>query len=175
MFVDLTVAVQVGVVASALLFVKRMAEVTSIEGVTTEIRDGDPTEDPNEISQIGKRHRWDTVRSLRASMFTQSTDPSSSVAPANSTTFSVRLATPPKALILRMRDVPAIDATGIHALEQMVKKCRSHGTTVILTEMRSQPLRAVVRAGKLERFGGRQNLAKSLDVALERAREIVGG
>jgi hypothetical protein len=45
---------------------------------------------------------------------------------------------------------------------------------VILTEMRTQPLRAIVRAGKLETFGGRQSLAKTLDVALDRAREILG-
>jgi len=83
------------------------------------------------------------------------------------------IAKPPKVFILRMRNVPAIDATGIHALEQMAKKCRHDGTTMILTEIRQQPLRAIVRARKLELFGGRQNLAKSLDVALERAAQLL--
>ena len=84
------------------------------------------------------------------------------------------IAKAPKVLILRMKHVPAIDATGIHALEQMAKKCRHQGTTLILTEIQMQPLRAIVRAGKLAMFGGRQNLAKSVEIALERAREVIG-
>ena len=80
--------------------------------------------------------------------------------------------TPPRVFILRMRNTPAIDATGIHALEQMAKKCAHQGTTLILCEMRQQPLRAIVRARKLELFG-RRNLAKTLDIALERAREVL--
>jgi len=79
---------------------------------------------------------------------------------------------PPKAFILRMRNVPAIDATGIHALEQMAKKCRHQGTAMILCEIRQQPLRAIVRARKLESFG-RRNLAKTLDIALQRAGEVL--
>jgi len=84
------------------------------------------------------------------------------------------IAKPPKVFILRMRNVPAIDATGIHALEQMAKKCRHEGTTLILTEIRQQPLRALVRARKLEAVGGRENLAKSIEVALARAAEVLG-
>jgi sulfate permease, SulP family len=83
------------------------------------------------------------------------------------------IAKPPKVFILRMKNVPAIDATGIYALERMAKKCRHEGTTLILTEIREQPLRAIVRARKLELFGGRQNLAKTLDIALERARQLL--
>ena len=75
--------------------------------------------------------------------------------------------------ILRMRNVPAIDATGIYAIERMAKKCKHEGTTLILCEIKQQPLRAIVRARKLELFGGRQNLAKSLDIALDRARQVL--
>jgi SulP family sulfate permease len=64
-----------------------------------------------------------------------------------------------------MRNVPAIDATGLHALEQMAKKCRHQGTLLILTEIRPQPFRAIVRT----RVFGRQNLAKTLEVALDYA------
>jgi len=70
-------------------------------------------------------------------------------------------------------NVPAIDATGIYALERMAKRCRHQKTVLILTEIREQPLRAIVRARKLELFGGRQNLAKNLDIALERARQVL--
>jgi SulP family sulfate permease len=85
------------------------------------------------------------------------------------------IARPPKVFILRMRNVPAIDATGIHALEQMSKKCRSQRTTLILTEIGHQPLRAIVRAGKLEALGGRRNLAKTFELALDGARAILAG
>jgi SulP family sulfate permease len=73
-----------------------------------------------------------------------------------------------------MRNVPAIDATGLHALEQMARRCAAQGTTLLLTEIASQPLRAIVRARKLEAFGGREHLAKTLDLALDRAEAIVG-
>jgi SulP family sulfate permease len=72
-----------------------------------------------------------------------------------------------------MRNVPAIDATGLHALEQMAKKSRAQGTTLILTEVRQQPLRAIVRARKLEALGGREHLAKTLELALDRAAHIL--
>ena len=85
------------------------------------------------------------------------------------------IARPPKFFILRMRNVPAIDATGIHALEQMAKKCRHQGTALILTEVGHQPLRAIVRAGKLDAFGGRRHLAKTFEMALDGARQILGG
>lgn len=68
-----------------------------------------------------------------------------------------------------MSHVPAIDPTGIHALEQMAKKCRAQGTALILSEIREQSLRAIVGAQKLETFG---EPAETLDVALVRAREI---
>jgi SulP family sulfate permease len=85
------------------------------------------------------------------------------------------IARPPKVFILRMRNVPAIDATGIHALEQMAKKCRHQGTALILSEIGHQPLRAIVRAGKLDVLGGRKHLAKTFDIAVEGAREIERG
>lgn len=73
---------------------------------------------------------------------------------------------PPKVFILRMRNVPAIDATGIHALEQLALKCRNQGTTLILCEVREQPRSALGRALKAELFANR---AKTLDEALEKA------
>jgi SulP family sulfate permease len=171
-FVDLTVAVQVGIVVAALLFMKRMSDLTVVEGITSELQD--ENDDPNEIaeSRRGKRivagheiPRGVEVYEVNGPFFFGAADKIKSVLTG--------IAKPPKVLILRMRYVPAIDATGIHALEQMAKKCRHEGTTLILTEIRQQPLRALVRARKLEAIGGRQNLAKSIEVALERAAEVL--
>jgi sulfate permease, SulP family len=171
-FVDLTVAVQVGIVVAALLFMKRMSDMTYVEGVSSEIRD--PSEDPSEFTQSRSGKRFVSgheippdveVYEVNGPFFFGAADKIKAVL--------TEIAEPPKVFILRMRNVPAIDATGIHALEQMAKKCRHDGTTMILTEIRQQPLRAIVRARKLELFGGRQNLAKSLDVALERAAQVL--
>ena len=160
-FIDLTVAVQVGVVASALLFMKRMAEVTQIEGITSELRDSDEADHPDELGKIPKGVE---IYEVNGPFFFGAADKLKDV--------MSEIAKPPKVFILRMRHVPAIDATGIHALEQMAKKCRAQGTTLILTEIRRQPLGAIVRAHKLELFG-RRNLAKTLDIALERAAGVI--
>jgi len=170
-FVDLTIAVQVGIVVASLLFMKRMSDITNIEGITSELRDGG--EDPGEITQSrrGKRivsgheiPQGVEVYEVNGPFFFGAADKLKDV--------MTEIDRPPKVFILRMRNVPAIDATGIHALEQMAKKCAHQGTQLILTEVRHQPLRAIVRARKLEVFG-RRNLAKDLDVALARAAEVL--
>jgi SulP family sulfate permease len=171
-FVDLTVAVQVGIVVAALLFMKRMSDMTHVEGLTSGFSDDD--DDPGEIveSRRGKRivegheiPKGVEVYEVNGPFFFGAADKIKDVL--------TEIAKPPKVFILRMRHVPAIDATGIHALEQMAKKCRHEGTTLILTEIGQQPLRALVRARKLEAVGGRENLAKSIEVALERAAEVL--
>ena len=159
-FVDLTVAVQVGVVAAALLFMKRMSEVTQIEGVTDELRDRD--EDPAEAPRVIPKGV--EVYEVNGPFFFGAADKLKDVMGG--------IAKPPKVFILRMRHVPVIDATGIHALEQLAHKCRRQGTTLILSEIRRQPLRALVRAHKLSLFG-RRNLARTLEIALERAGEVL--
>jgi SulP family sulfate permease len=171
-FVDLTVAVQVGIVVAALLFMKRMSDMTYVEGVSSEIRD--PNEDPGEITESRRGKRFVSGHEIPSGVEVYEVNGPFFFGAADKIKAVLNeIAEPPKVFILRMRYVPAIDATGIHALEQMAKKCRHDGTTMILTEIRQQPLRAIVRARKLELFGGRQNLAKSLDVALERAAQVL--
>jgi SulP family sulfate permease len=170
-FVDLTVAVQVGIVMASLLFMKRMSDMTHVEGVTDDLR---ANEDPGEITQARRKRRMLVsgheippgveIYDVNGPFFFGAADKIKDVL--------TEIDTPPRVFILRMRNTPAIDATGIHALEQMAKKCAHQGTTLILCEMRQQPLRAIVRARKLELFG-RRNLAKTLDIALERAREVL--
>jgi SulP family sulfate permease len=171
-FVDLTVAVQVGIVVAALLFMKRMSDMTHVEGLTSGFTDDD--DDPGEITESRRGRRivdgheipkGVEIYEVNGPFFFGAADKIKDVL--------TEIAKPPKVFILRMRYVPAIDATGIHALEQMAKKCRHEGTTLILTEIRQQPLRALVRARKLEVVGGRENLAKSIEVALARAAEVL--
>jgi SulP family sulfate permease len=170
-FVDLTAAVQVGIVLSSLLFMKRMADVTHIEGLTNELRDSG--EDPGEISQVRRKQRILGGRDIPAGVEIYEVHGPFFFGAADKVKDVMNeIAKPPKVFILRMRNVPAIDATGIHALEQMAKKSRAQGTTLILTEMREQPHRAIVGARKLDLLGGEASLAKTLDEALDRARQL---
>ncbi|HEY8130301.1 MAG TPA: sulfate permease [Thermoanaerobaculia bacterium] len=171
-FVDLTVAVQVGIVVASLLFMKRMSDITQVEGITTELRDRG--EDPSEITQVRKRKRYVGAYEVPNGVEVYAVNgPFFFGAAAKLEEVISEIAKPPKVFILRMKHVPAIDATGIYALERLAKKCRHEGTVLILCEIKQQPLRAIVRARKLELFGGRQNLAKSLDIALDRARQVL--
>jgi SulP family sulfate permease len=170
-FVDLSVAVQVGVVAASLLFMKRMSEVTNIEGVTTELSDTTATDRPDEITQVLHRRRTLAghviptgveVYSVNGPFFFGAADKLRDV--------MSEISAAPKAVVLRMRDVPAIDATGIHALGQLAKKCASQGSVLILAEIREQPRSALARAQSGELLANR---AVTLEEALERAEAIV--
>jgi extradiol dioxygenase family protein/anti-anti-sigma regulatory factor len=157
--VDLTVAIQVGMVLAAFLFMKRMAEVTNVTAITGEL------EDPAEPSP-------DT----EAAIFRRSIPSGVEVYEINgpfffgaASTFSHTVAevtTKPRVLIIRLRHVPALDATGIHALKRVIDDARRNGTRVVLAELQPQPFRALDRAGILAALGP-GGAVSSLDDALE--------
>jgi SulP family sulfate permease len=72
-----------------------------------------------------------------------------------------------------MRDVPAIDSTGIHALEQLLKETKKHGTHLVLSGVHTQPLMALANAEFISKIG-EENIHGNIDDALDRAREILG-
>ena len=71
-------------------------------------------------------------------------------------------------LILRLRNVPAIDATGLHALMDVVRRSRRDGTRILLAELRTQPLMAMERSGALEEIG-EDNVHETLAEAIAAA------
>lgn len=166
-FTDLTIAVGVGMVLASMLFMKRMAEVSNISAITSELENGlDESEsrDPNAIS------RWVVppgveVYEVTGPLF---------FGVADRLKDTLRgLEKPPKAFILRMRRVPAIDASGLHALEEFHKKCKAQGTVLVLSGVHAQPLSAFMQVG-FDKTVGMQNMFGNIDNALNRAREIVG-
>jgi len=158
-FVDLTVAVQVGVVASSLLFMRRMAEVTNIEGVSGELNDASAIDDPESITLGGRViPKGVEIYEVNGPFFFGAADKIREVVG--------EIEKPPRVLILRMRNVPAVDATGVHALEQLALKCKSQGTMLILAEVRDQPLAVLLRARRSDLFATR---VTTLDEALDRA------
>lgn len=164
--VDLTVAIEAGMVMAVFLFMKRMAEVTNVTALTRELEDnGDRyATDPN-----GVRHRevpdGVEVYEINGPFFFGAAE-----------TFKDTLgqvARKPKVLVIRMRNVPAIDSTGLHALKDVVHRTRRDGTLVLLSDVHTQPLVALGRSAVLEEVG-EQNLFGNLDDALDRAREHLG-
>jgi SulP family sulfate permease len=82
-----------------------------------------------------------------------------------------RLKEEPEVLILRMRKVMAMDATGLNALEDLYERLRAKGKHLILSGPHTQPLFVMDKAGFLERLG-RENVCANIELALERARQI---
>lgn len=166
-FTDLTIAVGVGMVLASLLFMKRMAEVSDIRAIADEVANGaEATEmtDPNAISRRDVPPGVEVFEITGPFFF--------GVADRLQDTLR-GLEKPPKVFILRMRRVPAIDATGLHALEEFYKKCKLHGTVLVLSGVHAQPLSAFISVS-FDKTVGRENIFGNIDNALNRAREIVG-
>lgn len=162
--IDLTIAVQVGVVMAALLFIRRMSEVASVGVVTREFQDAEDKPDPN---AIGKRRVPPGVEvfEINGPFFFGAAETFRDTLRA--------LRTKPKVLIVRMRQVPVIDATGLHLLEELHSQCRRDGTKVVFSGVHAQPLFALQRTELFEHIGA-ENVFGNIDDALNRAREILG-
>jgi SulP family sulfate permease len=163
---DLTLAVQVGVVLAAFLFMKRMADVTRIETIATiPIQGGIGDAASNDGEAIKRPIRKGVqIYEFNGPFFFAAADKVRDVL-----TIVEGAA---KVLILRLRYVPAIDATGLHTLEDVHKNCARAGTVLILCGVRAQPLQALRRSHQFEIIG-RENITSDLDRALARADEIL--
>jgi SulP family sulfate permease len=82
-----------------------------------------------------------------------------------------QVTTLPKVLVVRLRHVPTIDATGLHALRRLVARSRSHGTIVVLAELQPEPRLALARAGLLREV----ETAHDLEAALQVGERIATG
>ena len=163
--VDLTVAIEVGMVLAAFLFIRRMAEVTNISAVTREL-DDDAADDLDE-NAVSRRRVPDGVEvyEINGPFFFGAAE-----------LFKDTLATvarKPKVLIIRMRHVLALDSTGMHALKDVVHRTRKDGTVVLLSDVHMQPLVALTGSVTLDEIG-RDNLFGNLDDALNAARRVLG-
>jgi SulP family sulfate permease len=158
--IDLTVAVEVGMVMAAMLFIKRVSDTTQITAVdeTTE------TEGAHH-SLIGKEvPNGVLVYRIFGSFFFGAADKLESSLK--------RLKQEPDVLILRMRKVLAMDATGLNALEDLYERLRNHNKHLVLSGPHTQPLFMMGKAGFLDRLG-RENICANIDASLARAREIL--
>ena len=161
---DLTVAIEVGLMLACLLCMRRMAETTQVSVLTDEINAGDDTDlqahhdehliipDGCEVYEIngpfffGIANRFEEVIS--------------------------RMGGHPKVRIVRMRRVPFVDSTGMHNLENLINMSRQNGIHIILSGVNPKVHEVLMNNG----FGtivGEQNIQPHIDLALERAREVL--
>lgn len=161
--VDLTIAIQVGVVLSAFLFMRRMADVTQTGYITSSLEEED---DPADPSAVFRREIPEGVAvfEIYGPFFFGAADKFKSAIN--------QIEKQPRVLILRMRHVLAIDATGLRAIEDVFERTRRDGTTLVLSGVHAQPLIALERAGLFD-FIGPDNFAANIDAALTRAQHLL--
>jgi sulfate permease, SulP family len=164
--IDLTVAVQVGVVLAAFLFIRRMADVTNVAVVTQELKDAPDGTMVLDAEGVARRRVPDGVEvyEVNGPFFFGAADKIKDVLHF--------VAKKPKVFILRMRNVPAMDASGIRVLDDLFQSFSHQRIRFIIAGIHAQPLIALDRAGKLDQYG-RDNFVATLDEALEKARETL--
>lgn len=168
--VDLTVAISVGMVLAAFLFIRRMAEVTNVRVLTQELSDDAPELDSADSTESNRVRRRDIppgveVYEINGPFFFGAAEMFKDAL--------ARVVGKPKVLIIRMRDVLALDSTGMHALRDVVHRSRKDGTIVLLADVHLQPLVALTGSPVLAEIG-EDSLCATLDDALVRARTLVG-
>lgn len=159
--VDLTVAIGTGMILASFLFVRRMAEETDVRPVTGEMA----------IVAAGDREESDALDTNGLPTDVQAfriTGPLFFGAAERFRDTLGRVSRRPRVLILRMGAVPAIDSTGLRALEQIAERSRKEGTRLILCELNAQPLRAVTRSPLVALLGPR-GIVTSYTAAVEAA------
>lgn len=158
---DLVVAVEIGMVLAAILFIRRVAETTEISRVTHE----DELETPEQLARGKTIPEGVVVYRIFGPFFFGAAEKMEDALQ--------RLDRLPRVLILRLQLVPAMDATALNALESVVERMQRAGGTVVLSGPHHQPLEMMAKAGFIERIG-RKNIRANFDQALERAVVVLG-
>lgn len=157
---DLVTAIEVGILLSALLFIKRMAEVTEVQGWTYLEKEQTQEErmDSIDLKEVPKNT---FVYEINGPLFFAAAD------------IFLSIPTDKKinAIILRMRSVPAMDATALRSLQNMLKRCQKNKITLIFSHVCEQPLAVMKKAGFYQEVGA-NNFCKNIDEALSKAKKI---
>lgn len=157
--VDLTVAIEVGVVLAAVLFMHRMSEAVEVQADLHLVEEDVSDTSPREFVPMQEYELPPGVAAslIRGPFFF-------GVAMRLGETLD-RIGATPKVLILRLRAVPIIDATGVSALQNMIERCERNGTKVIVTALQPQPERILGDMGVLARVTRAPDFASAIEMA----------
>lgn len=154
---DLTIAIEVGLVLAAFLFMHRMSEVVAMKSHTLVDEEVDDLESPPMPSQRAIVPRDVEVYQVSGPLF---------FAVANRLDEVLdQFPKPPRAFILRLGLVPLIDASGVTALRQLVRRCSQRGTRVIFSGLQRQPL-SILAQMQLQPDGEHLQFAENFDAAV---------
>ena len=153
---DLVVAIEVGMIAACVLFMKRMSEESRVRGW----KYYDPEDDPDGpgLKDIPKHVR---VYEISGPMFFGDAEQIAEISFKDFT----------RALVIRMRGVPAIDATAMHSLEQLYERCKKNNVQLVFSHVNEQPMNTMEKDGFVD-LVGRENFQPHINDALKRAAEI---
>ena len=159
---DLTIGVGIGLIMAAVMFVKRMEEITHIKLVTPvndDERSGSNSIAGKDVPDGVVLYRVEGPFFFAAAEKLESTLRASGGKP--------------RAIILRMRNVPAMDASGLHALEVVIEKLHRDGVKILLTGVQPQPMKVLVGSTLAEKIG-LEHFCADIDEALVRVRVLLG-
>ena len=156
---DLVVAIEVGVVMAALLFMKRMSDTAEVSGwVYTK----DPEQMPGEGQKLMELNESIRVYEISGPLFFAAADK----------LLGIRSKSFTKVLIIRMRSVPAIDASAMKKLRELVDRARKKNITVVFSHVNEQPRHAMEKDGFIE-FVGEENFKSNIIEAVNYAEELI--
>jgi sulfate permease, SulP family len=158
-FADLTLAVEVGMILAALLFIRRVAATTTVSEVTADYVEAGRVH----ILQDKVIPTYATVFRVHGPLLFGVTD--------KITRIVDRIPTLPPVVIVRLRNMTAIDATGLQSLENLGQALRASGRALVLCGAREQPAMVMVAAG-FHQHVGKENICPNIEAALNRAAEI---
>ena len=162
---DLTIAIEFGLICACLLFMRRMAETTDVHAVLDEI-------DLNDDADM-ERGNLEHLTIPEGVEVYEINGPYFFGAGNRFEDIMARYGSHPKVRIIRMRKVPFIDSTGLHNLENMCLMSQKEGVTVVLSGVNPK-VEAVLKRNNFNQLLGEANICNHIDLALARAREIVG-
>ena len=158
---DLVVAIEIGMLISCLLFMKRMSDETELKSWKR----------ADEFSTEKEAAEQNMLRHIPASISVyEITGPLFFGAADTIKQISVKDGT--RCLIIRMRSVPSVDSTAMNALSGLCDYCKKHDITLILSHVNKQPMRAMEKAGLLDQIG-RKNFRRNINASIEYAEAIV--
>ncbi|MFZ5775557.1 MAG: SulP family inorganic anion transporter [Thermodesulfobacteriota bacterium] len=163
-FVDLTVAIQVGVVLSALLFMNRMATITEVRHITRELNEDYVGEHDDKTMASREVPAGVEVFEIHGPFFFAATNQFKD-------TLSI-VKNPAKVLILRMRHIMTIDASAVHALEEVLEKTEREGTALFLSGVGERVRATLDKTGFTARIG-QERIYPHVDAALAGARHYL--
>ena len=162
--VDLTAAIEIGMVLAAFLFMRKMIKFSDVSFLTKEIDDNSALKDKDAVGDFDIPHGVEVFEITGPLFF----------GAAYKFKDAMRfIEKPPKVLIVRMRHVPIIDATGIKTIEEVHKGARQRGTKLILSEIHSGQVMNELKDARLLFAIGKANVTDSFAGALNRSKAIL--